>query len=462
MSARHHPFQSILLSSLRDPMHRDSCCLVGIVYSLKRMAQSAQASNLTAHPFLRVAMAFICASGSDEEHRTRHQRLVTCHCDLQDPILSDLHLNANPGVSSVECVCLALLSLYSHIQPVLVILSAGKFRKQKPAVAPGRQPWPSSVGDIIPNDCTEGELLTRLLRWASEPGRGHAAFRFSTVLAGFWEPFAVQLLQTPTAFALAVQHLQHAVDIFPAVDVGKRPMWSLTVKLCTDLFIKMSRIDSHGVVKLTLPLVNQINAIGTRMRPILESMDGTEDARHWFINTHGLSLPRVTPRLITTGNVIIEGYAEEPLNQAQEVYFSAFLAIWEVRNRNQCMNLGCAQSNRMTIRSSVCARCGVLRYCSRECQKAAWKGPPVFPHKPLCGHICTLREGLGRTDAKSWDALILDSSMGRSAGKLLGTCGPYSENAHLSILVAIGIGLEVLSSQKLKRIQGISSGVPTD
>jgi hypothetical protein len=40
-----------------------------------------------------------------------------------------------------------------------------------------------------------------------------------------------------------------------------------------------------------------------------------------------------------------------------------------------CAAAGCASEEK----SSVCARCHVVRYCSRECQRTDWKA-----HKPVC------------------------------------------------------------------------------
>ena len=43
--------------------------------------------------------------------------------------------------------------------------------------------------------------------------------------------------------------------------------------------------------------------------------------------------------------------------------------------RAGCAAVGCASEEA----SSVCGRCGAVRYCSRECQRTDWKA-----HKPAC------------------------------------------------------------------------------
>ncbi|EPS96660.1 hypothetical protein FOMPIDRAFT_1053028 [Fomitopsis schrenkii] len=50
-----------------------------------------------------------------------------------------------------------------------------------------------------------------------------------------------------------------------------------------------------------------------------------------------------------------------------------------------------------------CAGCGVLRYCSRECQRTAWKYDSL-PHKDVCTKLRVLRERTGLPkDRDRWD-----------------------------------------------------------
>jgi len=56
----------------------------------------------------------------------------------------------------------------------------------------------------------------------------------------------------------------------------------------------------------------------------------------------------------------------------------------QLRRQLACDLRGCQKYGR-TGHTSLqrCSRCFVVRYCSRECQRAAWKGG-AFPHKELC------------------------------------------------------------------------------
>ncbi|KAJ7689588.1 hypothetical protein B0H17DRAFT_634429 [Mycena rosella] len=185
------------------------------------------------------------------------------------------------------------------------------------------------------------------------------------------------------------------------------------------------------------PLLDQMNSIGVHMSPPLDSAPGMEELRFWFdhvrrraaLDLNSLNLSDLDT--LISGDFVVDSRGEELLDPYEKICLGAFTVIWEVRNRNQCMHLGCNAP--MVARLAVCVRCGVLRYCTRECQRAAWNNL-LAPHKVLCDMVCELRAGLHMTDPKVWDDLILDSRMGRSAIELLEICRPYSTQLDLEDL----------------------------
>ncbi|KAJ7488112.1 hypothetical protein FB451DRAFT_1167570 [Mycena latifolia] len=59
----------------------------------------------------------------------------------------------------------------------------------------------------------------------------------------------MQLMRIPSAFLLAIEHLQHAADMIPAN--GPPPgqaWWELSVNAYAQFFSRMSGLDSRGVV----------------------------------------------------------------------------------------------------------------------------------------------------------------------------------------------------------------------
>ncbi|KAJ7474083.1 hypothetical protein FB451DRAFT_1558325 [Mycena latifolia] len=414
MPARQHPFQRILASSLKDPMHEDSCCIFGILCAIPRVTKPAWSdSDFQQHAFLRLGIHFMCDAASEEQHVSLRQRLLICRCNLHDPHILELHRHLREK-SAEKCLDLTLLCLCGHISSALADLTTGKLRKPKGNVRPESQPWPSTVADILPNDQSVSEVLDALLRWAVEPGHGQAVFSLISALARFWEPFIVQLLRTPAAFSLAMQHLQHAADTFPGGPVVRTDVWAMNVNTCALFFNMTYRFASRDVMPIVLPLLDQMNAIGARMEPILDSVEGLDEPRYWFKHVRRLSSPNLDPKTLTSGNIIVEGFGEEPLDPCQEIYFSVFTTIWE---------------------------------------KAAWKDEPIVPHKPLCGHICELRAGLEMTDATAWDELVLDSRIGRSPVRMLEICSPYRWDIDQNILSAVLVGLSLLTREKAKHVQ---------
>ncbi|KAJ7088397.1 hypothetical protein B0H15DRAFT_289881 [Mycena belliarum] len=448
MSTRQHPFQPILTGSIRDPMHRDSCCIVGIYYAATRISLSPSRDMiLDGHALLRIVMRFICGATSEKEHLRVCQRLLTCQCNLHDPITRELHRNAQ-GRTPEECFDFTIRMLGAHTSGALAGLAAGKFRRKAKDNTPAeRQPWPGSVSDILPNGQTEAQVLDALLRWAAEPGQCEVVFSIICSLAHFWEPFAVEVLRRPDVFFLATRHLREAAATYP----GQPDIWTIKVKILALFFNGMLRVDSRGVAHAVAHLLEPLDQIGQYMGPMLDGVKGLEEPRYLFEHVHRMAVHKLNPKASMSGNIIVEAYGPAPLTPAQEMCVGAFNTIWEVRNRNQCLYLACPNGP-MVARSAVCARCGVVRYCSRECQKAAWKDD-AWSHKPLCSKISALRAGLGMAEPRTWDHVTLDSGLSRWVAGLLEMCDPYLAELEESLLFDVGNGISCLTNEKVVRIQ---------
>ncbi|KAJ7754090.1 hypothetical protein B0H16DRAFT_1690640 [Mycena metata] len=282
------------------------------------------------------------------------------------------------------------------------------------------------------------DVLDAILLWAIEPGHGQI-FALIDSLARFWEPFAVALFQRPSVFSLATQHLERAIDTFPGGVAGTNDHkhWAQSVNGIATFFGRVSLVNGWDFVAIMKPLVVQMNSIEARMSPILERLGPVvmEATLKWFELCHRLAMA-----------IAVSEHHHMPLpdmyrGQYDGLYVAAFKQIWEARNRNRCMHPGCTGS--MESRSAVCARCGVVRYCSRECQRASWKGE----HKVLCGQIYALRVGLKMTDATSWEALVLDSKSPRSSVQLMDVIRPHAPDLDTDLVTAIVFGLAHLSSQ---------------
>jgi hypothetical protein len=358
-----HPVQGILMSSLEDPMHESSLCIIGINAAIFMVGGTDADSALRHGYFPRLAMDFICSSRSDAEHSRLYEHLSTCSCNLRAPEILHLHLLLNSSYGKLDAFDMTLWRLCTLITEMLHPLTPGKFRKPKKGAQAARQSWPSSVSDILPKGGSPAEVLDAILRWAAVPGRGYPTFTLIASLAQFWEPFTEQLLRTSSAFILAADHLEHAANSFlqtPAADVG---CWGISVSSCTGFFLGVARVESRGVLNIVLTMLDRMAAIRLRLVPILEGMPEMGEPRRWFETVHRMETPDSPEPFIASGDFMLPG-STEPLSTWEEIYATTFVLIWEVRNRNQCMYLDCTRP--INGRTAVCARCGVVRYCSRE------------------------------------------------------------------------------------------------
>ncbi|KAJ6517468.1 hypothetical protein C8R47DRAFT_1087343 [Mycena vitilis] len=444
MPAKLHPFQPFLVTSLGDPMGANSCCIFGICSALRTINRGNDGHSSS---LLRAAMKFLCAPRSDDEHRELRKWLFTCHCDLQDQLMWTLH-HYNHDVPASEALDGALMFLSPALGVALYNQpkTPGKFLKSRKNAATERQPWPCKLEDILPNGASNAEVLDALLRWAIEPGHGGTVFAVIQGLARFWEPFTAELMSRRSVFHLVTAHLHHAANTFSpqAPDAWQ---WPIVVNTCARFLMGIQKIEGRGLIFIVLDILDTMNAIRLRIEPILELMNGMEDAHAWFDQVRLMAIPESpeSDMFAPAPGRIIEGRAE-PLNSLEELFLRTFCVIWEVRNRNQCMQLECAAS--MVKPSAVCSQCGVVRYCSRECQKAGWKGRPDFPHKTICSQICRLREGLEVTDAKAWDFLVAEPGINRSPRRLMDICKQHIGGIDQGIVFAIQVGLIRLSEAK--------------
>lgn len=94
----------------------------------------------------------------------------------------------------------------------------------------------------------------------------------------------------------------------------------------------------------------------------------------------------------------------------------------QTRNRNRCMDVQCTAP--LETRTSACARCAVVRYCSKEVDSSLSSPPSIRricrhspvptqgvagarpPHRTLHKSIHILRSEVGLLDAAEWDGWL--------------------------------------------------------
>ncbi|KAJ7686264.1 hypothetical protein B0H17DRAFT_1072186 [Mycena rosella] len=290
-------------------------------------------------------------------------------------------------------------------------VGAGKFRKVKANLPPEAQPWPNCVSDVIPGPGGEQEVLEGLVQWAAHGVGGHGVFVLIGALARFWEPFAVRLFQNNIVFSLATQHLQYALAAYdPRVHPAEQMMaFTAPVVACAEgLFHTLSELDMGCTISLLHPIFEPMYAMAVAIEPILlrtRTFTFLADSRRWF------HLIRQLRNVIAPDGSWIRSPDGVPALGPHTHYAAAFHRVVEIRNRNQCRHIAC--TSKIEARSSVCSRCGIVRYCSHECLEAAWAAPRL-PHKSLCKQITALRAATLLADDKAWANTVRDSQVHRS------------------------------------------------
>ncbi|KAJ6623678.1 hypothetical protein B0H10DRAFT_1943755 [Mycena sp. CBHHK59/15] len=259
----------------------------------------------------------------NEEHSALILRLETCRCSLRDLETSVVHgvASESPPVDPDTL----LRRLCSTVAGTVEDLPVGMFRKLKKSTAPDAQLWPIGQEDIIPGPSGSKGAISALLRWPTPP-TGHAIFPLLGDLARFWEPFARELFRTPPAFALAIDHLQIALDNYD-------------VHAPEDPAATLAAVD---------PMFDRMRAIAVKIIPIVKGIGYKLDgACSWFERIH--KLPTLSPE-----DQILGSETNYPVRM-----FSSFPSI---RNMNQCMDIGCEAE--LGVRTTVCSRCAIVCYCN--------------------------------------------------------------------------------------------------
>ncbi|KAJ7135905.1 hypothetical protein C8R44DRAFT_769280 [Mycena epipterygia] len=439
--------RALVLFTLMNPMHEDACCALGLRGLLdKVLFRKNTEDDPRQAPVLRAAMRFLSATRSAGEHAALRERLTRRDCKQSSRIS---HRRVSRPLT--EILELILLDLCGTMSDYFMRLGPGKFRKEKNNLPQNAQPWPSRISDVIPTSGGETELLIALVNWAATVPGGHSVFALIGALARFWEPFAMQLFQSPDVFRLATQHLRHALDSFKTDVTAAEAMnafISPVIACAQGLFFAIFEVNMLATIGLLPPIFEEMYAISVSMEPILLDMRNQnrfsfsmDDCRRWFAFVR-----RMRPIISPDGTFIT-------LDQASQIprktdgnthYVGAYMLMTEIRNRNQCMHINC--TSKITARSSVCSGCQIVRYCDPKCLRAAWTAPEL-PHKPLCKHIKNLREATGLVDDKAWNHMVRDTAIHRSPEGFVKICA--ARDVDRGIVEAIFTGISRLTHAKM-------------
>ncbi|KAH9914150.1 uncharacterized protein B0H18DRAFT_1125815 [Fomitopsis serialis] len=387
--------------------------------------------------YLSACAAFLSLPRSDKEAEDIDASVSVCACFRTPPkgktrlLLGKLHKFGAARQFTFQDFIQALIR---HVAGVLGNAVASKtvggtaamggLRKhsRKHAESP---PWPTDASQLIPHG------LERSMQGYAASFRRYRSDRFHEPLLFLNKLLAIcgrsvlpPLLRFQPSWPFGITGLASGLcearreTLGKPVDIETEISWLETLEQILEFYRVITHVgvrDSADVV-LLVRLRLQVKSEGSdEVRDwhcgllficnlILRSLPLFRDGTTWFSDEHISRLERSftgfgavlyqykSPEDNTAFHpAILQSFAEatalsaDPLQQALEGFYLATMA-------RHCCAPECRETFATAKRTfSRCAGCGVLRYCSRECQRSAWKHA-TFPHKNVCTKLRVLRE----------------------------------------------------------------------
>ncbi|KAJ7745099.1 hypothetical protein B0H16DRAFT_1693044 [Mycena metata] len=421
--------RALLISTLLDPMHPDSYCVLGVSEVLDKVITRKEVEHDARQgPVLRAAMIFVSTLRTEEEHAAIRARLLTCTCKS-----SSIRSHRPVFRPLVEVPELVLFEITSTISDYFMRIGARKFARVKENTPADARPWPSCIEDVIPAAGGQQEVLMGLVQWAAIPPSGHTIRTSSLPTLGPVSPRD----RAPKAGSRFMGTAQAA----------RMPFFIAPVTVCAHgFFHTLSEIDLPVTLSLLLPVYEEMYPIAVEIEPILLGLRRTQnpmdDCRRWF------GLVRRIRNVVSEGSWVIPKDRPE-MTDRKKHFAIAFNRMVEIRNRNQCLYIEC--TTKIHERLYVCSRCGIVRYCSKVCLAAAWDAPNN-PHKALCKNIAALRTATLLKDDKAWSNTVRDSALHRSPAGFADMC--TMRGADPDLAAAIWRELVILTDKRMRFVLG--------
>ncbi|KAJ7474467.1 hypothetical protein B0H11DRAFT_2035545 [Mycena galericulata] len=375
-----------LISALQDPMGEASYCAHALSIALQawELYGEQAANDPDRVELLRSVVKFLTVSRSPQERAAIKTRLSTCGCR---GALS--RFRTTPPTLYYEK---ALMELCSIVYTALEPLCAGKFRKRKKNVPASAQPWPHSVDDLFQGNQACDRVLYSLMGWADNGSGGYGAFTAIASLVVYWEPFAREIFKQPV-MASAARKLTLGYESYVETNNPGDPFFVWPVAACAERFLhSLSRFPPAESMTALLPSYQELYVASTKINPVLGSRFRL--AAQWFDTI--IDFQPTYALASSNPNVVIRLTGEEG-------HEAVYPCMTQIRNNNRCMNVECTAP--LGTRTTACARCAVVRYCGKQCQRLAWKADN-HPHRTLCKDVHALRCKLELLDPGEWDSWV--------------------------------------------------------
>ncbi|TFY57637.1 hypothetical protein EVJ58_g6904 [Rhodofomes roseus] len=399
--------------------------------------------------YLNACTAFLSLPRSEEEVRKLNTDISTCTCSTPPDentrrLLEWLHTFEPTRLFTLEDFIRALVR---HLAGVLHNAVTSKtvggvtairgLKKNRKKYA-GVPLWPKDSSELIPHGLERSmQGYAATFRLCGEPRIEETLLLINNLLAIRGRSIIPYLLQLDPEWPMKISHLAMGLlverrrTLGRPVDIGTQLSWMETLILLMEC---CGRLADGGIVNAT-DIAMFVRVVWPRgpeggcqccgilfvcdalIKELPLFLDGTslsiftaEDITRFIqlFACYGATFYAHKPSTDTTDycREIVDTYN---LMQAASRFADPFVAafnglIWAITMR-RCAAPECRETFATAGRSFArCAGCGVMRYCSRECQTRAWKHA-TFSHKAVCAKMRVLSD---RTRLPSVSAVAAD------------------------------------------------------
>ncbi|KAJ7160915.1 hypothetical protein C8R46DRAFT_356296 [Mycena filopes] len=329
-------------------------------------------------------------------------KLDECHCDLTLPVLHTIHQSMGEDETCtfkdmIESLCWILQCVLENVKVGRVLGVQGPENEGK---------WPSNTAAFFPAGPEDAIVsLTQLYRLTKAP----SILGFITAALPHSPSLAAPAVNSPAFLEVLLQEMRRASDGLHADPIltgiqcpyntedGPLPLVSLrAIVMLLQLLlltfteslrqnIQSSALISYARVMHDVLLKVLIELRKWPLRPALEDFCVAVTGMAMLIIT---TLPKSHPMRPRTLNPFLLAEAERTAVKGG-VHWGVYSVISRLsQSVARCCNATCTTTSESSSqRLRYCAQCEVMRYCSPECQKRAWRY-----HKLICQDLEKLKK----------------------------------------------------------------------
>lgn len=385
----------ILTESLLDPTKPKHCAhfYISCILLLKPHLSTLRRTNPS---LITTILRLLTYPRTEEDLESLDVTISECHCPLDDPTIRTLHtLNGSEAprkslLELFELICNILTSCFhdeSTAAQFPVPLDTTRKRAKKAQKEGRRAAWPEQPSDVFVYP--PGQMLATLWTLFRLSDSPVILFFLHCITSAAGSTFTSLFYTLPSFPVEYMIHLERALSS-PSARYPKFLSLTVLTQFLSMIWTRMG----HDVVKFVLwhPHVHSMLTFLSRVIAAFSSLP-TEECKTMvektsilggefvimFRETDVLDLSLYAPQ--------IRQFLEKNAPGNHEPLALAWLTACSFARSDECQAPECVETySKQNRKFSVCGACGIMSYCSKACQQAAWKHKGA-PHKLLCGAL---------------------------------------------------------------------------